>query len=127
MAADYDFRAEGLPWMVITVLTSGVKKVLLPNHDVTLVHLNMQNDGATPSDSEDKIFIMRDKDAAGSVVTMAENFTDGVKAPLWAGGSVTFRGQDVPVGADSGREIQIKATGHGAKVLLLKGTFGGNK
>jgi len=125
-AADYDFKAEKTPWMVITVATSGVKNVLIPDHDITIVHLNVQSDGSTASAATDKVWIMRNQTAAGVAVTMAENYTDGVKAPVTAGGSITFRGLDVPVGADGGREIQLKATGNGAKVLLIKGSFTGN-
>lgn len=122
-AADYDFRSSDQPWMVVTILTSGVRNITLPDHDITIVHLSVQNDGTTASVATDKIFVMRNQDAAGAAVTMAENFTDGVKVPITPGGSVSFRAQDVPVGADNAREIQIKATGNGAKVLLIKGSF----
>jgi hypothetical protein len=121
-AADYDTRSDKFA-SVVTVTTAGVKNVLIPDNIITIVHLNKQDDGTTASAATDYIVVMRNRDQAGAAVTMAANFNDGVKLPIYAGGSATFRGIDIPIGADGGREIQIQAVGNGAKVLILKGSI----
>ena len=124
MAIDYDFKA-GEPFEVITVLTSGVKRVSVPDHDILIQHLNVQNDGSTASASTDRLYVMRDRDAAGENVSMAANLNDGVKALIEPGGAVVIRGFDVPIGRDGVRALQLQATGNGCKVQLVKGFFNG--
>lgn len=120
-AADYVGTGVGKPWQVITVTTAAVVNVTLTSDDYTIVHLGIQNDGSTASVSTDKVFVMRNQDETGAAVTMAANLNDGIKLPLLSGSSATFSGFDVPTGADGKYEIQLKAVGNGAKVLIIRG------
>lgn len=121
MAADYDMTSKMVPWIVITALTSVVKKILLPKKcKVSILHMQVQDDGVTDSANTDYVVIMRDKDSDGVAVTMAANFNDGVKAPIYPGGSISFMSNTVSDGSDGSCEIQIKAVSHGAKLLIVK-------
>ena len=120
-AADYAFNDGAIPFMVITVTTSATVTVYVSGDDLTIVHLNIQNDGSTASVSTDRIYVMRKLDGAAAAVTMVTDLTDGVKLPINAGGSASITGKFVTRGSDGQKEIQIKATGNGAKVLLLRG------
>ena len=100
--------------------------VLLADADWSLVHLNIQNDGSTPSVSTDYAVMMNQQTPAGAAVTMAANYNDGGngKCIVAAGASATFNGTAVPQGSDGPHEIQIKAVGHGAKMELIRGHHG---
>lgn len=121
-AADSDMRdASAKPWEVISVTTSAVTKVVFPDNDIQIVHLGYQTDGTTASATTDYIVVMREKDGAGAAVTMAANLASGIKLPIFSQGSATIRASDVPAGTDGPHEIQIKAVGAGAQVLVIRG------
>ena len=114
-AADLDFTDK--PFYVISILTSGTKTILLPNEDVTVVHLGLQDDGSTASVSTDKLILMHGADA------MAANTNDGEKAIVFQSGSITFRGRDSRGSTTGDRVLQLRATGNGAKILIIKGNL----
>lgn len=122
VAADADLRvAFDTPWQVLDVATSGTTLVVLPNNDIQIVHLGYQTDGSTASATTDYIVVMRKYDKAGAAVTMAANLNTGIKLPIFQGGSAVIRAGDIPEGPDGPREIQIQASGNGAKVLIIRG------
>ena len=126
-AADLNLQGTGgngdqaHPFDVISVTTSAVVKIVMPDNDALIAHLGIQDDGSTASDSTDYVVIMRDKDENGTAVTMAANYSDGVKLIVKANGAATFRARRIPDGADGVREVQIKAVGHGAKLQVIRG------
>ncbi len=124
-AADYTINTAGVNNQVITVLTSGVKNIVLATSDYTLVHLNIQNDGTTASVSTDYAVVMNNQNAAGTAVTMDATYGDNGdgKIIVGAGAAATFNGALVPQGADGPCEIQIKAVGHGCKMELIRGHY----
>lgn len=130
-AASYD-NSSGAPplppgYQVITVTTSAVVTITLDNSDYTLIHLNIQNDGTTPSVSTDYVVTMNNQTAAGVAVTMDATYTDGLKMITLAGAACTFAATNVPLGADGPHEIQLKAVGHGCKMCLIRGHPTGNQ
>ncbi len=112
----------GQPFNVITVSTSAVTTVSLTQHDYMIAHVGYQSDGTTASVAGDYIVVMNASD------TMAASLADGKKLPIFAGGSATFRGWDCSyIAADNAIEVQLKAVGHSAKVLVLKGNLNGSQ
>lgn len=109
------------PWYVLAVTTAAAKTITLQDNDVQIVHLNVQDDAGTASVSGDYVMVMRTIDENGSAVSMATTFAAGVKLPIYAGGGATFRARGIPESANGKREIQIKAVGHDARVLIING------
>lgn len=109
------------PWYVLAVTTAATKTITLQDNDIMIVHLNVQDDSGTASSATDKIVVMRAKDESGAAVTISTDFSAGVKLPIMAGGSATFRARGIPTGSNDKREIQIKAVGHDARVLIING------
>lgn len=115
-AADLDLSGGNRPFYVLTVLTSGTKKVKLPaKQDVAIVHLGLQNDGSTASVSGDSLIVMQ------AVDSMAANNDDGEKAIIFSQGSVTIQGKDAKGADDGDRVIQLQAVSHGCKVQFVLG------
>lgn len=112
-AFNLDFTNK--PFYVITVTTSSTSTIQLPTSDVAVVHLGIQNDGSTDSATGDRIVLMH------GTATMDATTADGEKAIVNPRGSVIFRGQDLRKNDDGPRALQIKAIGHGAKVMLIRG------
>jgi ABC-type Fe3+-hydroxamate transport system substrate-binding protein len=106
---------------VITVTTSAVVTVTMMNRDYTLVHLGIQNDGSTASVSTDYAVMQPTKASDGSAITIAADYTDGAKLIVGAGASATFSGNDIINGNDGPAEVQIKAVGHGCKMMFIRG------
>lgn len=111
-AADLDMRGQA--FYVLDVSTSASSTVILPGQSVLVAHLGYTTAGSA-STSTDYIVVMFQTD------TMAANLNAGRKVVLKANGSTCFPAQNVPVGADGPRQIQIKAVGGSAKVQLIVG------
>jgi len=120
-AADVDLSAAEKPWEVVAVTTSAVKTVVLPDNDVLIAHLGVQDDAGTASAATDYIVVMRAKDENGAAVSMAATYAAGIKLPIRANGAATFRANGIPTGANGAREIQLKAVGNNARVLIVRG------
>jgi len=121
LAADYSMF--GTPWKIITVTTSATKTVIIPDDEITFVHLNIQDDGTTASASTDRVMIMLKTAVTGTSQTIDTSLDDEDKCPLVAGGSATFPGLYVTNGPSGPREVQLKASGNGAKVLIIRGQY----
>lgn len=120
-AADVDLSAAEKPWEVVAVTTSAVKTVVLPDNDVLIAHMGVQDDSGTASSATDYIVVMRAKDENGAAVSMAATYAAGIKLPIRANGAATFRANGIPTGTNGAREIQLKAVGNNARVLIVRG------
>lgn len=110
------------PFGIIDVATSSTYVLAVPDNDITITHLAIQDDNATASAAGDFVIIM------GGNASMTNTLTAAGKIYLPPGASVTFRGADCDqVTADGGaREIQLKASGHGGAIQWIKGSVQGN-
>lgn len=111
--ANADIRTK--PFLVEPVTTGGPFTINVPDEDVLVAHLGVQDDGTTPSVATDYVVVMNQSDA------MVASLAPGTKMVVFSGGVGTFRGGDVSVGSSGQREIHIQAVGHGATVQLIKG------
>lgn len=108
------------PFGIIDVATSATYVLAVPDNDITITHLGIQNDNATASAAGDFVIIM------GGNASMTNTLTATAKIYLAPGSSVTLRGADCDfVTADTSREIQLKASGHGAAIQWVKGSVQG--
>lgn len=113
-ASDADMTSK--PFVLITVTTSAAFTVkLTKDHEYTIVHLGLQSDGSTASATTDTV-VVQNSDAVS-----AANMTDGTKLPVFSRSVAVVQARDVSKGADGLPELQLKATGTGCKVLILKG------
>ncbi len=119
MAVEID--ADDLrPFNVIAVLTSGVKKVLLPKHDYIIRHMNVKDAASTPSASTDFLVVMHVKKQNGDAQTMDADRGAGEKLVIDAGMAITVRGSDLRDDPDEGpRAFQIQAVGGDAMVQIV--------
>ncbi len=108
------------PFGIIDVTAAATYKLAVPDNDITIVHLGIQDDNATASAAGDFVIIMNGND------TMTNTLTASSKIYLPPGASVTFRGYDCAVNTGDGvQEIQLKASGHGAAIQWVKGSVRG--
>ncbi len=110
------------PFATLAVTTGSTKLIGVGENDVTIAHIGLQNDGATASVATDYVIVMI------STASMSDVTTAGSKIYIPAGGSVTFRGFDLPfVAADNAHECIVQAYGHGAMLQIIKGSQFGSK
>ena len=116
-----DISARGIPFVILSAITSNANCVTLGKEDYTIVHTGFQEDGVTASASGDYVVIARVWSQAQAAVTTDPNLGDGISLPLFSGASVTLPGDGCTPGPDGPQEIQIQAVAHGAKILIVKG------
>ena len=121
MAATYAIQNQDSSNYVITVTTSAAVTVTMMNRDYTLVHLGIQDDGSTPSVATDYVVMQPTKKSDGTAITIDATYTDGAKLIVLSGAAATFSANDILNGADGPCEVQLKAVGHGAKMMLVRG------
>lgn len=116
MAADLDMSARAnLPFQVIAVTTSAVKKVLLARRrKYVLRHSGIQDDASTAGVAGDYVVLMQQADS------MVASMAAGRKVPIrMSGPDVIIDGGDAAPGSDGAHEIQLKAVTHGAMIEIF--------
>lgn len=122
-ATTYDMRGLGNQSQEITVTTSATVTITVEyGVRYTIAHLNRQDDGSTASVSTDTVFLMNAYDSDGNTVTMAATHADGNKIPILAGAVGSLNSAYVPPTVPGGTTcvVQLKASGHGAKLLITR-------
>lgn len=112
-AASYDVAAD--PFYVLTVTTGADVTLLMPENEVTFVHLNIQDDGSTASVATDKLYI------GHADATLTATTADGPKIIMVPGSAIVILGRDIRSSTDGPHEVRLRATGHGCKVQILRG------
>ncbi len=113
--ADYGSTSNSPAFFTITVTTSTTKKLLLSEDDYTIAPLGVQDTTGTASVTGDVCFI------APAQETMTLNYADGYQFALALGSSISLVGGRIPSGPDGPHELQLKATGHNMKLLIIRG------
>ena len=117
----YDMLSGSTPFRVVTAITTNANTFTASGDDFTIVHLGYREDGQTASSTGDYVLLARVYSTGTTTGGTDLNLADGVKAPIFPGGSITFPSDYVPQGKNGPHEVQFQAIGHGAKLLVIRG------